>query len=468
MNKVIVATVVSLSAGIALGYIGGSSKEDEQKKTLSDKVLSEQRPPRFGESKSSPSLAKESAIASKTASRYKSLKEVFKESHPNKRMEAMLAYFDTLSVDQLEKEAKALKDLSFENRFMASYLLFSKWAETAPQQAMEYANKLGFRGMMEKSSIFQTWAATNPEGAAAYYNENKNILEGNMAGNIAGEWARTNPDAAIVWAESLSGRAKNDALSSILMKMAESDPAAAIQKLASFPADFAEGSGARVYSSLAQQMAKKDWAATEAWVATLPVDQQDWAKSSALSGLASVNPAEASRQVEKMEAGSAKDRAVGQIASSLAEQNPQAAAEWVLKNASEGGWGNAVGTVMNNWVYSDTSAAQKWVASLPEGASKDQAVMRYAMSTPSKDYEQTLTMAGNISNQGVRDTALSTATRNWMKDDPEAAKAWLEGTSLLSQDRKNALIESSDRGSRRGGMMPMRPMGGGGGGRRGR
>lgn len=443
MNKVVMSAIGGLAVGVAVGYIGAPEENADAKSGLSETIIANQRAPRFGESRTTGGQD----VSAKKITKFNSATDILREANPLKRVANLVEYYSALRPEQMEAEAKKLKDLSWEDRFIASNLLFSKWAEVSPRQAMEYANKLGFRSQFEKMAILKTWGATNPEAAIAYYAENKNILDGRSAGVIASEWARTDVNAAMAWAAGLSEGEQRNAMNSIIQKIAETDPAVAAAKLASLtPEQLAEGG--RMYDVIANQWAKKDWAATEQWLATLPADMQENARRNAIQGLAESNPRAAADQVAKLSEGNVKDRAISTVAQVMAESDPAAAADWVLKNASESGFGQSAGSVIASWVYTDTTGAKNWVESLPEGRGKEQALMMYSSRTPSKDYGDTIALASSIKDEGVRNAAVSAAARNWMRDEPEAAKAWVESSSLNDNTKQRIL---DPRNSRRGG-----------------
>lgn len=468
MNKVIIGTIGGLVVGVASGFFAADSAKPEAPQSLSDSITSQQRAPRFGQTKvSTASSVEQKSVAKKKA---QDLSAIIKEGDQMKRISGLLDYYNALTPEQMKDEAKRLSLLSWEDRMLASKMLYTKWAELAPKQAMEYVNGQGNRGGFDRMMIMDAWSSKNPEMAAAYYMENKEELDGGRgrtAGSIAKGWARLNPDAALGWAQGLEGRGRNEAISSVFDALLEKDPALAVQKMGTLSAEDLKDSD--VVRNLAGKWAKTDWTATEAWMNTLPADQQDAARGQALRSLAEVDVAAAAQKVAQLPAGELKDGVISSVARAMAAENPSGAADWVLKNASESALADSVGGIMSNWVRRDAEGAKGWVNGLPDGKAKVNAIMDYARMTPSKDYAGTLAMvSGAKVDSESRDDrrqqymAMSDTYRKWSREDADAAKNWAD-TSNLSDRQKRFLTYSSQNGHSGGGGRGSRGGGGRGG-----
>ncbi len=450
MNKgIVMGALGGLVFGGASGYFVADSGDSGSGKTttLTESIVNSQRPPRFGVSSSTPS-----PVHAETAKpRAANVEEVLKERNSLKRVAALMEYYNSLTPEQLMLEARKLSSLSWEDRMVASKLLFSKWAETSPRQALDFVNKMGFRGGMDRMTVFQSWSAQNPEAAAAYLSENRNSMDRGSYGFVAGEWARLNPEAALAWANTLDGRSKQDALASLFATYAESDPIQAAQKALALGDEALKDS--RVLEGIARTWAKQDWDAANAWINGLPVEQQSSARRSALEQLAATDPSRATEEVLKLSSGEERDNSIAGVVRAMAMENPAEAANLLLKSSSDNVSRRSMNDVVSSWVYTDTEAAKNWVNSLPAGSSRDSALTTYAMQTPSRNYQETIEMASGISNERNREWAVSSAVRNWMNDDPAAAKSWLDSSNL--SDRTKEMINGTGRSQRMRGMRGM-------------
>ena len=245
MNQTLILIAAALVVGIGGGYvIGTSTSTGDSDPTMQSSARS--LGPRASGSGSS---GKSSRKGSK---RYSGFQEINRLPGTSNRVQALVQYYQGLSLQQLEDEANKLEDLPVGERIMASMLLFSRWGEVNPYTAFDYANGLGWAGMLVRPTVLQSWASMDP----------------------------------------------------------------------------ASGS----YRAIAESYGAKDFASAQAWISTLPADQQGAATASAISGLARTDPMAAAAQVATMEGGSAKDRAVTDVMGSIAQNDPAAAAEFLAQN----------------------------------------------------------------------------------------------------------------------------------------
>ena len=84
---------------------------------------------------------------------------------------------------------------------------------------------------------------------------------------------------------------------------------------------------------------------------------------------------------------------------------------------------------------------------------RDSALQSYVWSNTSAEPSEAIAVAETITDEGDRNRAIGVAAVRWMREDEDAAKAYVESSTTLSDDAKERI--SSGRGM-------------GGGGRRGR
>ncbi|HEX5790541.1 MAG TPA: hypothetical protein VFY13_05275, partial [Luteolibacter sp.] len=322
---------------------------------------------------------------------------------------------------------------------------------------MEFAGTMGFSGMFVRPTVLQSWASTDPVNAAKYYEQNPREFAmmgmgggggrggrgpGMMGGGfqsapslIAGEWAKQDPQAALAWANGLE-REKSGAISSVIGQVAKDDPAKAAQMLAGLSP---EDSGSS-YRRVAEAYGAKNFAEAQAWVQSLPADQQADAMASAISGLAKTNPQAAATQVAAMQAGEAKDTAVGNVVSSMARQDPQRAAEFLAQNASPDAQSESMRDIMPNWVNKDATAAYNYANSLPTGPVRDSALRSYLWSNNTAEPSTLVTVAETISDEGDRNRTVGWMVGRWMREDEAAARAYVERTTSISDQMKQHIL----------------------------
>lgn len=442
----------ALLVGGAGGFIAGKSG-DAPSGSSSDQVETAARSAR---------PATGSSTAEAQANRSRSLDEILRTPGQNGRIQALLDYYQNLSPEQLEEEAAKLEGMPMNERIMASLLLFGRWAEVDPHAALAHSDKMGMGGMFVKPTILQSWASTDPASAAKYFAENPREFQmmgmGGMGGRggsgasvIASEWAKTDPQAALAWAQSLKGRDKDQAMTSVVRELASTDPQKAVAMAASMDGEAQEDA----YASIATQWGAKDFDAAEAWVKSLPASLQEDALSRAIGSLANSDPVLASKKVEGMESGDAKERAITQTVEAWSRDNPAEAAAWLVKQGDAAD-DDAVRGLVRNWATQDDKGVLEFIQQQSAGDLRDEATQSYIWSNRSDNYQSVLSLAESIEDDNQRQRAIAVSAERWMQTDPEAAKAYIQQSPDLSDQAKRRLEEG--RGFR----------GPGGGGRRNR
>ncbi len=379
----------------------------------------------------------------------------------NDRIKALLDFYSGLSPAQLEEEARKLEGMPMNERLVASILLFGRWAEKDPTAAMAFSNTMGMSGMMVRPTILQSWASVDPANAAKYYAANPREFammgmmgrgRGPMAGQdassiIASEWAKQDPKAALTWASSLSND-DGQAVKAVVGEVAKTDPKQAAAMLATM----AGTDKSDAYSAVAASYGALNFSEAQAWIRTLPADEQAAALASAIGGLSNNDPQAAAKQVALMAAGDEKDGVVSSVVGDLARVDPKAAADFLKQQGSESAQQRAMRELMPAWVGQDASAALSYANSLGAGDIRDSALQSYVWSNNSASPAELVKVAETMTDEGDRNRSIGVAAARWMREDPTAAKAYVEQSTTLSDDAKQHII------SGRGGM---------GGGRRG-
>ena len=382
------------------------------------------------------------------------------------RIQALMDFYAELTPEQLAEEATKLDGLPMGERMMASFLLFGRWAEVDPTAAMAFSNTMGMAGGFVRPTILQSWASVDPANAAKYYVANPREFammdmmgggrgRGPMGGQgassiIATEWARQDPAAALAWANSLA-TGKNEALSAVVGEVAKTDPRKAAEMLAKMDPEQRAGA----YRSVAAQYGALDFAEAQTWIRTLPADEQEEVLASAIGGLSGKDPAAAAKQVSAMPEGDAKDRLVGDVVKDLARKDPQAAEDFIKEQTSERAQRDAMRDLMPALTGKNPIAALAFVNSYQPGAVRDSAAQAYVWSNNTGAPAELIKVAETITDEGDRSRTVGLAAMRWMREDPAAAKAYVEASTAISDEAKQRIIEGR-------GMW-----GGGGGGRRG-
>ena len=448
----------ALVLGTAGGYIAGKTTSPTAA------TATDEGPAQRTHSTSRPAASP--SADGKRGSRAHSLADIMHSPGQTDRIQALINLYSGMTPAQLEAEAAKLEDLPMAERIMASFLLFGKWAETDPVAAMAYTQKMGMTGNFMRPTVLQAWASKDPEGAAKYYSDNSRqfAMMGMMGGGrgpgggggastIASEWARQDPSAAFAWAGTLSGGEKGSAMSSVIGEVASTDPKKAAGMVASMDA----ASQGKAYEDIARKWGSQNFTDAEAWVRSLPTDQQSAAMASAISGLSKDNPQLAAEKIAALPAGDDRNSAVTTLAQNWSRQDPAAAAAWLLKQNDPAASSSAMRELMPNWVTQDLTAALSFVNAQQPGEVRDSAVSSYIMGNSKSAPADLVALATTITDDNSRNRTVGMATMRWMQEDPTAAAAYVQSSDAFSADQKTRVSEGK---SLWGG-------GGGGGGRRG-
>jgi hypothetical protein len=219
--------------------------------------------------------------------------------------------------------------------------------------------------------------------------------------------------------------------------LAKTDPKKAADMLAKMDSP---DKGA-AYHAVAAQYGAANFDEAQAWIRTLPAGEQAAALAAAIGGLSDRDPAAAARQVALMEAGDAKDRLIPDVVGDLARMDPQTAADFLKQQDSERAQRDAMGRLMPTWVAQNSEAALSYANSLPEGNVRDSALQSYVWSNNTGDPQATVQVAETISDERDRNRSIGITVSRWMREDPEAARAYVQQSTTLSDQAKERILE---------------------------
>jgi hypothetical protein len=454
MKKSWVVPVAALVVGAAGGYISGKSPSGGDSSAIENSAQRTRVSAR-----SAGSAVGESPKKGHSGS---SVGQIARMPGNSSRTQALLDFYAGLTPEQLAEEATKLENLPMNERMMASFLLFGRWAEVDPTAAMAFSSTMGMAGGFVRPTILQSWASVDPVNAAKYFAANprefammdmmgggRGLMGGQGASSIiASEWARQDPAAALAWADSLTA-GKAAAMSAVVGEVAKTDPRKAAEMLGKMdPADRAEA-----YRSVAAQYGELDFNEAQTWIRSLPADEQAAALASAIGGLSNNDPTAAAKQVALMEAGEAKDRLISDVVEDLARKDLQAAVDFVKEQTSEQAQRDAMRQLMPAMIGKNPIAALAFVNSYQPGPVRDSAAQSYVWSNNTGAPADLIKVAETITDESDRSRTVGIAAMRWMREDPESAKAYVEASTTLSDDAKKNIVEGRGMwgGGRRGG-----------------
>lgn len=443
----------ALAIGLGVGFgVGKSGSEVDPDLAAAQEAIQRRTSDRSGNG---------GAGASARDRKVRSIDEIYQKPGQSNRIQALLDFYGNLSPDQFSSEAEKLDALPFNERILASVLLFGKWAEVDPTAAMAFTDTMGFTGAFVRPTVLQGWASTDPVNAAKYYTENPaqfammNMMGGGRGGRgmgglgageiIAGEWAKQDPSAAMDWAASLkSGSA--GAMASVVSQVAKTDPAKAAEMVSGMDASAQKGA----YESIAKQWGSKNFAEASAWASGLPEDQRSAAMSAAIEGLAQTSPELAAGEIAKMTDADARRDAIPTVAKNYARTDARGSMNWLNSLDDNDAKRDAMREVMPIWAASDNAAALEFIKGQTSPDVKDRAAETYIWSNRTSSPSELADVAGMISDDGNRTRATGIVAARWMQEDKEGATEFINGSDAINDDMKERLLSGQSMWGGRG------------------
>ena len=159
-----------------------------------------------------------------------------------------------------------------------------------------------------------------------------------------------------------------------------------------------------------------------------------------LSGtMAERDPRTAAQWVEWVKEERLRRRLRQGIAQVWTMHDPKAAATWSKSLAGKEGE-ETIGIVAGVWAFNDPAGAEKWIDSL-HGRARDLAIRGYATTVARANQKAALESVMKMEDRQASVRLVKVIAGDWLKLDPDRAKAWIE-KSKLSDAQKKELLKS--------------------------
>lgn len=354
---------------------------------------------------------------------------------------------DEKGMERAMAELLAESDPIKMNQMMAEVL--ARMTPENAQVAMKAIQNLGSRDPSQfyLTSLFASaWGRMDGAKAVAYMQE-QNSGRASMMGSAAAlsGWAMGSPDEALAWLGEQEENPQNMIYTSgVISGLAKSDPAKATEFLNTIPED--NQMRGRYVDILAAEQAKLGMDEATSWAEGL---DDEGLRSDAFEDLANrftqQDPAKAGEWIaSRADEAWAKD-AVVEVADEWAEQDPAAAVEWAHTLPEDSQLG-AMSAALKEWTESDPTTASEYLADMEASPVRDQAVAGFTDQLAREDPQSAVTWAETIQDEGTRVEALTDAARAWMRQDQEAATAWLQSSGLPAEAQQKVTAPPEQRG----------------------
>lgn len=285
----------------------------------------------------------------------------------------------------------------------------SKWAATDPAAALDYALQIESRRIRAQlvSSVFTSWARNDLNGAYGWLQANR----------------ESSPEIFRM------------ALKPVFSAAASRDLSGALRMAAGL------GSGADRMSALGTiaTYAGREGAIPSmiAFMDSLPtVGERRGYAGMLASNWALYAPEEASRWAMSLTDPDLRAAALGTAVGAWAGDNPAAAAAWVATLADTDLRSEQMARITQSWARYDPVKAADWLLSQrPPSTTLDPSVRALVGVISHSNPEAAVMWAGTIADPQARNSAIVNAARQWMRNDPEKASAYVASAPLTPAQR---------------------------------
>ena len=329
---------------------------------------------------------------------------------------------------------------------------YSKIPE-ALEEVQNLTNIQAKQGMM--MMLLGRWAERDGPAALVYAEDlEKNVGEGMLAGGgakmaVLQSWGQNDPDA--VWDWYLEKRDEKDgssgmlggnamALLGIFNGLVRKDPEDAFRKLSTV--DDPQGRQMAI-SGMIQHIWDADvQQALAGYLEELPTNERQQLLPMLAGQWMMLDP---DSMLEFADAQPEEDRRalMKQAGQALLYVNPEKGAGMMLENATDEDLPGTYASIAMAWANRDLNAAEEWVRAQPQGPELDHARSGLANSAIARDPEKGMQWAKEITDEGMRKSAISNVYMQWRQRDPEAADAALPESGLSPEDVE-ALLNQID------------------------
>lgn len=290
----------------------------------------------------------------------------------------------------------------------------SKWGARDPIAALQYSQQIESRRVRSAllSGIFNSWAKTDVNAAYNWLNANQESDPGTFKIGLKPVFV------------ALSAGGIDQAMKMALALSSGSDRMAAVRTVV----DQAGNGGMQPSSMIAYLDSLQTVGEKQSYASMLA---KKWA------GIA---PTEAAQWALSLNDPVLKKATLTSTVGTWANDNPQAAADWVLSLPEGDLRTRQIAQVTQAWAYDNPVKAADWLLSQrPPSPTLDPAIQSFVGTVMKSNPEGAAKWATTISDPKLRNTMIVSASREWMKHDPQQAYAYIMSAPITPEQRAKLL-----------------------------
>jgi hypothetical protein len=312
---------------------------------------------------------------------------------------------------------------------------------------------LGFENMHEYRLLLFAWGKFDAPAAIDYINSRDLGMRGRFVATGALEgWASHDPQAAIKWIkEQDDPRAASIYNFGVVRGWASHDVAGAADYVTTLDEGWEKG---RMVGMLTSQFLKEGFPTARQWVENL---EDDGVKASAFRNLSRQqsreNPTEVAAWLKEHAGKEYSSDSFDELGENWGRRDPTAAIEYFEALPDGEGRRQGMLEVVEAWTRKDSEAVGNWLNEKSESEQPlpelDEAIGEYAREVSRENAAEAMQWAASIQDEELKDRTVTRVGQNWMRQDEEAAKAWLPSSGLTEEVQK-AIITPPESGRRWG------------------
>lgn len=295
------------------------------------------------------------------------------------------------------------------------------------------------------TDVMRSWAARDPLAACRYFEQTTLKEDGIDAKPVAcalvREWVKLDPDGAFRWLRGLKANFTDEVAHDALQTLSHYDGVKAGQLLAQ--------------NHDLEKAPEFVTAMTAGWARTEPDKAFQWTLSLpaniATNGIKTASGAWAEKDFPAALAaisglhGEQRAAALSGVSSAVGEQHLKEILPLVEALPESGERASSVASLVNAWVDESPEEASAWLARQATGPSRDQGAFILALKTIHTEPESAMEWASSINSREDRENSVDGLIEVWLKEDPKAARAWVQQSNRLAEPDRARLLERTGR-----------------------
>lgn len=291
--------------------------------------------------------------------------------------------------------------------------------------------------------VMKQWGKLDIDSAIAHADryDRRSMQRDATAQAIAG-WTEQNPDAAY---ERLRAADPNDDIAKyipngdLFKQLGQQDVNGAINKALALEDPSQKASGVLGALSNVPSDQRQNYMQDVYQRAGDPESQKVFAKQ-VVNGWRKYEPEVAASWIDTLPDEDVRKAATDSLLGSWGYDDPETAIQWVRHNPEDENTSRYIGNIAGRWARDAPNELASYLNQQPDSPSLDPAVSTLTKEIAKSDARNAMGWAESILDEKKRVSAITSTAREWMKQDPAGASAYILNHAELSEKNKERLL----------------------------